>query len=61
MIVDWVEYHVRSTDRQLAEFLCEQASANGTATLPGIRPLKASGAISADFDEQILARVSGLA
>jgi len=61
MIVDWVEYHVRTTDRQLAEFLCEQSTSNGSAALPGIRPLKASGAISADFDEQILARAAGLA
>ena len=61
MLEDWVEYHVRGTDRQLAEFLCEQAASNGNAGLPGIRPLKASGAISADFDEQILARAAGLA
>jgi hemerythrin-like metal-binding protein len=61
MLEDWVEYHVRTTDRQLASFLCEQADAHGAMNLPGIRPLKASGSISADFDEQILARVGGLA
>jgi hemerythrin-like metal-binding protein len=61
MLEDWVEYHVRNADRQLASFLHEQAPANGTAKLPGIRPLKASGSVSADFDEQILARASGLA
>ena len=60
MLEDWVEYHVRNTDRQLADFLRESAPANGTAGLPGIRPLKASGAIAADFDEQALARVVGI-
>ena len=61
MLEDWVEYHVRTTDRQLAEFLREQVDTHGNAGLPGIRPLKASGTISADFDEQILARAAGLA
>ena len=61
MLEDWVEYHVREADRQLASFLREQASANGNTELPGIRPLKASGRISDDFDEQILSRVAGLA
>ena len=61
MLEDWVEYHVRDADRVLASFLREQAASGATPGLPGIRPLKASGAISADFDEQILARVSGLA
>jgi hemerythrin-like metal-binding protein len=61
MLEDWVEYHVRNADRQLAAFLRELAPTNGAARLPGIRPLKASGSISADFDEQILSRASGLA
>jgi hemerythrin-like metal-binding protein len=61
MLEDWVEYHVRNADRQLASFLRELAPTNGAARLPGIRPLKASGSISADFDEQILSRAAGLA
>ena len=61
MLEDWVEYHVREADRLLAGFLHEQVPATGTARLPGIRPLKASGRISDDFDEQIVARMSGLA
>jgi hemerythrin-like metal-binding protein len=61
ILEDWIEYHLRTTDRQLASFLSEQASTNGSSELPGIRPLTASGKISADFDEQILARVAGLA
>ncbi len=61
MLEDWVEYHVRNTDRQLAAFLREQAPTNGAARLPGLRPLKASGSISADFDEHILSRAGGLA
>jgi hemerythrin-like metal-binding protein len=56
MLEDWVEYHVRDADRVLASFLREQAAKGETPGLPGIRPLKASGSISADFDEQILAR-----
>ena len=61
MLEDWVEYHVREADRRLALFLHEQATANGNPDLPGIRPLKASGSISADFDEKILSRMAGLA
>jgi hemerythrin-like metal-binding protein len=56
ILEDWVEYHVRDADRVLASFLREQAAKGQTPGLPGIRPLKASGSISADFDEQILAR-----
>ena len=61
MLEDWVEYHVRDADRLLASFLREQVAKGATPGLPGIRPLKASGTISADFDEQILARADGLA
>jgi hemerythrin-like metal-binding protein len=61
MLEDWVEYHVRDADRLLASFLREQAVAGTTPELPGIRPLKASGSISADFDEQILAHAVGVA
>ncbi len=60
MLEDWVEYHVRESDRQLASYLREHAG-NGAVTLPGIRPLKAAGKISADFDEQILTRAVGVA
>ena len=58
MVEDWVEYHVRDSDRQLAAYLREHAG-NGAVALPGIRPLKAAGKISADFDEQILVRGAG--
>ncbi len=61
MLEDWVEYHVRDADRQLASFLREQAKPGVPPKLPGIRPLKASGTISADFDERILARTTGQA
>jgi hemerythrin-like metal-binding protein len=60
MFEDWVEYHVRESDRQLASYLRDHAG-NGAVALPGIRPLKAAGKISADFDEQILTRVAGVA
>lgn len=60
MLEDWVEYHVRDSDRQLATYLREHAG-NGAVALPGIRPLKAAGRISADFDEQILTHVAGVA
>jgi hemerythrin-like metal-binding protein len=61
MLEDWVEYHVRDADRQLASFLCEQAGPGAPPRLPGIRPLKAAGTLSPDFDEQILARVAHIA
>jgi hemerythrin-like metal-binding protein len=60
MFEDWVEYHVRDSDRQLASYLHEHAG-DGAVALPGIRPLKAAGKISADFDEQILTRLAGVA
>jgi hemerythrin len=54
MLEDWTVYHVGDTDRQLATFLREQAPAGVIPRLPGIRPLKASGTISANFDERVL-------
>jgi len=52
---------VREADRLLASYLREHAAANGNAELPDIRPLKATGSISSDFDENILSRMAGLA
>ena len=54
MFEDWVEY------RLLASYLRDHTG-DGAVALPGIRPLKAAGKISADFDEQILTRVAGVA
>jgi len=61
MLEDWVEYHVREADRLLASYLREHAAANGNAELPDIRPLKATGSVSSDFDENILSHMAGLA
>jgi hemerythrin len=62
MLEDWVVYHVREADRQLADFLREKSATSGEMPrLPGIRPLKASGSIAADFDEQVLMGASGRA
>jgi hemerythrin len=61
MLEDWVVYHVRDADRQLANFLQEKSSSGETARLPGILPLKASGSIAADFDEQVLMGAAGRA
>ena len=60
MFEDWVEYHVRDADRLLASYLRDHTG-DGAVALPGIRPLKAAGKISADFDEQILTRAAGVA
>jgi hemerythrin-like metal-binding protein len=61
MLEDWVEYHVRDADHLLASFLHEQSAEGTHPGLPGIRPLKASGSISAEFEEQLLAHVAGIA
>ncbi len=59
LLEDWVVYHVGEADRQLADHLREQAPAGVAPRLPGIRPLKACGAIASDFDERILTGVAG--
>jgi hemerythrin-like metal-binding protein len=55
LLEDWRVYHVAAADRQLASYLREQAPAGVTPHLPGVRPLKATGALAPDFDERILA------
>lgn len=60
MIEDWLVYHVKDADRQLANYLREESPAGTIPSLPGVRPLKASGSLSADFDEHMLERVAGL-
>jgi hemerythrin len=61
LLEDWAVYHVADSDRQLAAYLSEGATAETPARLPDIRPLKAAGAIAPDFDERILVGVGGLA
>jgi hemerythrin len=61
MLEDWVVYHVVDADRQLATHLGEDSPAGTLARLPDIRPLKAAGALAADFDERVLVGVGGLA
>jgi hemerythrin-like metal-binding protein len=54
VLEDWAVYHVTDSDRLLAMFLRESVPKGTEPRLPGIRPLKAHGALSADFDERIL-------
>jgi hemerythrin len=61
VLEDWVVYHVADADRDLASYLGEHSAAGLPARLPDIRPLKAAGAISPDFDERVLVGVAGLA
>lgn len=61
LLEDWIVYHVADADRQLADYLREHAPAGMPARLPDIRPLKAAGKIAADFDENILVGVAGIA
>ncbi len=61
LLEDWVVYHVADADRELALYLSEHAPAGLPARLPDIRPLKAAGALSPDFDERVLVGVAGLA
>jgi hemerythrin-like metal-binding protein len=61
LLEDWVVYHVAEADRQLATHLRDSAPAGVPPRLPGIRPLKACGAIAVNFDERILAGVAGKA
>jgi hemerythrin-like metal-binding protein len=60
MVEDWLVYHVVEADRQFATFLREAPAAETIARLPGIRDLKASGALSPEFDEQMMERVAAL-
>ena len=57
---DWLVYHVSEADRSLAAFLRGKSGGKAAPHLPDVRWLKASGALPADFDEQILAGAMGL-
>ncbi|MGD0836000.1 MAG: hemerythrin domain-containing protein [Polyangia bacterium] len=61
MLEDWSVYHIGEADRQLAAYLSEEVAPGTPARLPDIRPLKAAGALAADFDEQVLVGVAGIA
>jgi hemerythrin-like metal-binding protein len=55
LLEDWRVYHVAQADCQLATFLHEQSTDGEVPRLPGLRPLKAVGALQSDFDERLLA------
>jgi hemerythrin-like metal-binding protein len=60
LLEDWAVYHVAQADRELAEHLREHAPAGASPRLPDIGPLKEAGRLALDFDERLLAGVSGL-
>jgi len=60
LLEDWLLYHIRETDRELAAFLRDTSPGGTIRRLPEIRPLKASGALPAEFDERVLAGVSAI-
>ena len=57
---DWLVYHVGEADHRLAAFLRGSSGGKAAPHLPEVGWLKASGALPADFNEQILAGVVGL-
>jgi len=54
LLEDWRVYHVAQADRQLAAYLGEQSVDGESPRLPGLLPLKATGALAADFDERVV-------
>ena len=60
VVEDWLVYHVVGADRQFAAFLREAPAAETVARLPGIGDLKATGALSPEFDDQMMERVAAL-
>jgi len=58
LLDDWLVHHVNETDRSLAAFLRGMSAGKVDLHLPDVRWLKASGALPADFNEQILDRVA---
>jgi hypothetical protein len=59
MLEDWLVYHIREADREMARFIREQPVDVLTLRLPCVQSLKNSGAIPADFDDRIAAGVLG--
>jgi hemerythrin-like metal-binding protein len=59
MLEDWLVYHIRESDREMARFIREQPVDVATLTLAGVESLKNNGAIPADFDDRIAAGILG--
>ena len=59
MLEDWLVYHIREADREMARFIRAQPVDVLTLTLPCVQSLKNSGAIPADFDDRIAAGILG--
>jgi hemerythrin len=53
VLEDWVVYHVKDADRQLANFLSEQTPTGATPGLPDVRPFLTAGTMAMDFDSRI--------
>jgi hemerythrin len=43
MLEDWLIYHIRETDRELANFLRDHSAGGTVLRLPEIRPLRSTG------------------
>ena len=54
LLEDWVVYHVKDADRQLANFLFEQTPKGATPGLPDVRPFLTAGSVAMEFDSHIL-------
>ena len=55
LLEDWAVYHVDQADRQLADYLQEQAPAGVAPQLPGIHPLNSSGTVTDEPGKRALA------
>lgn len=54
LLEDWIVYHVKDADRQLAIFLCEQTPVGAKPGLPDVRPFLTAGTMAMEFDTRIL-------
>ncbi len=55
LLEDWLIYHIRETDHELATFLQDRAPKRDVVRLQDIRALKSSGRLPKDFDETVAA------
>jgi hypothetical protein len=54
MLEDWLIYHIRETDRELAGFLRDQSPRATIPQLPDVRVVREAGLIPAGFDQSNL-------